>query len=128
MRIYPRDLIKSRCPWGSIDHWDQLAQGVYSVSTSSNGGIYLAPKAKYSMPRLLQRSPFCNNSWWEEDIDQFYVQLFLFDQIQQFGGFSYQLRTYTPEGLKRTFACFLNGRYNGKFDDLLYPFLLEDIA
>jgi hypothetical protein len=58
-------------PWGDIDAFSVIADGVYEVSTPSHGGIYVSPAARVHMPAaLLAFAPFSGEAgWYEEDCD-----------------------------------------------------------
>jgi hypothetical protein len=59
-------------PWGVVQHTKRLADGIWSVSTSSHGGIWLSQDRLSQLnERLGHEYPtFCRSSeWFEEDCD-----------------------------------------------------------
>jgi len=52
-------------PWGGIQHADELGPGVWSVSTSSHGGIHLSDQRLALIPDYMRG----DGSWFEEDCD-----------------------------------------------------------
>jgi hypothetical protein len=56
-------------PWGAVQHADEMAPGVWSVSTSRHGGIKLEPKINSQVPDYMRRP----GGWYEEDVDWSHV-------------------------------------------------------
>jgi hypothetical protein len=50
-------------PWGSIQHVERLAPGVWSASTAGHGGIKLSPARNKAIPAAARTS----DGWYEED-------------------------------------------------------------
>ena len=59
------------CPWGQIDHAEQIAPGIWSVSTPSHGGLILSAQRLAFMPLALRYvEPFTRIAGaYEEDCD-----------------------------------------------------------
>jgi len=51
-------------PWSGIDNVEMLCVGVYSVSTASHGGVWVAPYLRELLP---QDTEFSEQGWYEED-------------------------------------------------------------
>ena len=65
-------------PWGKPDHANQIAQGIWEVSTPSHGGFWLIPEVRQQMPISWLDSTFCTQGhagWFEEDCDWCLVAL-----------------------------------------------------
>lgn len=60
-----RPKIGGRSPWGKIQDVQDLADGVWFVSTSSHGGIKLSRKLQNEMPECLRQK----TAWYEEDCE-----------------------------------------------------------
>lgn len=58
-----------RSPWGLIDGWDEICPGIYSVSTSSHGGIKLDRAHQARMPESFRGTLYSGSGWYEEDCD-----------------------------------------------------------
>ncbi len=57
-------------PWGYADHVKQISAGIWSVSTPSHGGIYVAPSRRVEMPACLSDGTgYSSDGWFEEDAD-----------------------------------------------------------
>lgn len=59
-------------PWGPVQSGKQLAPGIWSVSTSSHGGIHLSEQRLAELTEILgyEYPTFCGDSqWFEEDCD-----------------------------------------------------------
>lgn len=65
------------CPWGQIDHADQLVPGVWSIGTPSHGGFLLSPERQAAMPEIARRS----GAVYEEDADWSLVALAFADEF-----------------------------------------------
>lgn len=60
--VYVRE--GSQSPWGKVQHADQIATGIASVSTASHGGMKLSPERNLKIPRELRQA---RDRWYEED-------------------------------------------------------------
>ena len=58
-------------PWGSIQHAQQIAPGIWSVSTAGHGGIKLSAARNRAMPADMR----LHGGWYEEDCDAALVGL-----------------------------------------------------
>jgi hypothetical protein len=58
--------VGDRTPWGRADHVYKLGEGIYSASTSSHGGMHLAPAINALIPKYMR----ADNGWYEEDCQQ----------------------------------------------------------
>lgn len=57
-------------PWGKADHYENLGQGIMSVSTSSHGGIFVPDEMLGSIPEAAQADAerwSGSKQWYEED-------------------------------------------------------------
>jgi hypothetical protein len=66
--------ITSRCPsqtpWGPVQQREQIAPGIWSVSTAGHGGIWIAPELRPLAPDwLLAGTGYSGEGWFEEDCD-----------------------------------------------------------
>lgn len=52
-------------PWGAIQSADEIAPGIWDVSTAGHGGIKLEAALNKKVPEYMRRP----NGWYEEDID-----------------------------------------------------------
>lgn len=57
--------IGSASPWGRIDHYKQIAEGIALVSTPSHGGFKLDAKRNKQMPPAFKLA----GGWYEEDCE-----------------------------------------------------------
>lgn len=65
------------CPWGQIDHADQLVPGVWSVGTPGHGGFLLSPERQAAMPEAARRA----GAAYEEDAEWSLVALTFADEF-----------------------------------------------
>ena len=65
------------CPWGTIDHADQLVPGVWGVGTPSHGGFLLSPERQAALPEAIQRA----GAAYEEDAEWSLVALAFADEF-----------------------------------------------
>lgn len=64
--MYPNHVIHT--PWGTPDQIEELAEGIWQVSTPSHGGIVLSEDRAEMLPEGLD--PFTRDyRYWEEDCD-----------------------------------------------------------
>lgn len=57
-------------PWGKADSVELIADGIYTVSTPSHGGILLLPERLAAMPNYMRRPLFLDlYAAYEEDCD-----------------------------------------------------------
>lgn len=55
------------CPWGEVQQWSFVAEGIVHVTTAGHGG-FLVTRALYDkMPEHLRLCSFTDNQWFEED-------------------------------------------------------------
>jgi hypothetical protein len=52
-------------PWGKPDSVEEIAPGIWHVSTPSHGGLKLAPELNKQVPDYLRNA----GGWYEEDLD-----------------------------------------------------------
>lgn len=66
-------------PWGYAQDAEQVAPGVWCVSTASHGGYWLNAEARAAMrmkePALARFKTFAGGPWYEEDCDWAVVAL-----------------------------------------------------
>ena len=87
---YPRET-----PWGSVQHADKLADGIYSLSTASHGGIYLAP---YRQLQIGKKSIWLDSAaFWEEDCDANEPIVFFADELAKAGTVEQKWIEYAKE-------------------------------
>ena len=65
--------IPKHTPWGRTEHAQELAPGIWSVSTASHGGFYLDSRALDRIPQnhqayAAQWSHGRGPNWFEEDV------------------------------------------------------------
>ncbi len=56
-------------PWGHIQDADQIAPGIWSVSTASHGGFYLSQQRMAALPDYLKVNTYGQTCWFEEDVE-----------------------------------------------------------
>jgi hypothetical protein len=57
-------------PWGNADEAEQIAPGIWRVSTPSHGGFILSAERRAAMPAYLRAIPtFAGGPNYEEDCD-----------------------------------------------------------
>jgi len=56
-------------PWGLIDSVTPLGPNAVAVTTSSHGGIWVAPEALEAIPEPLRATAYSGDGWFEEDCD-----------------------------------------------------------
>lgn len=64
-RFYDRTPQPTNSPWGSVDYAEEIAPGIWAVSTASHGGIKLSPQRQRAMPDYMRRK----GGWYEQDCD-----------------------------------------------------------
>lgn len=63
-------------PWGQCDQAEQIAPGIWSVSTPGHGGIQLSQERRLAMPEHLKSVyTYAGGNWFEEDCDWCIVAL-----------------------------------------------------
>jgi hypothetical protein len=72
-------------PWGAIQQINELAPGIWSVSTASHGGIYVAPELYAKMPEVLKGTAYSGGGWFEEDCDWAIPYAWFCDRIAEAG-------------------------------------------
>lgn len=60
-----------RSPWGKVQHCNQIAEGIVSVSTASHGGLKLSIERNNQIPEGARKS----SGWYEEDCEWSIVAL-----------------------------------------------------
>lgn len=63
-------------PWGRADHYENLGQGVFAVSTVGHGGIYVPDEMLHNIPesrRADAKRWSGSENWYEEDCCWAYV-------------------------------------------------------
>ena len=57
-------------PWGEVEDARHVGHGVYFVSTSSRGGLYVPQAMVDAMPAALRCNRYSGGGqWWEEDVE-----------------------------------------------------------
>ena len=56
-------------PWGAIQTYDKLADGVYTVDTAGHGGLWLSDERIAQLPEHYESFACDNRRWHEEDED-----------------------------------------------------------
>lgn len=74
----------SDTPWGPSQGWEQIADGIWTTSTASHGGVWLAQWRRQTVQDKLPawfaaRRPDRGSAWYEEDCE-WSVPAILFDQ------------------------------------------------
>lgn len=58
-------------PWGMVQHYKKVADGIEKVSTSSHGGVRLNKERNdIIMKRFPDFRPWAGSGWYEEDCDE----------------------------------------------------------
>ena len=65
MTTYAPTAQPTRSPWGAVQSAEQLAPGVWRVSTAGHGGIKLSPARNRAVPGIARAA----GGWYEEDCD-----------------------------------------------------------
>src|ERR1700761_7735189 len=60
-------------PWGAVDGGEAVGDGLFSVSTSSHGGMFVPDNLNRTIPEPFRRK----DRWYEEDCDYAIVIFFL---------------------------------------------------
>ncbi|GBF59161.1 hypothetical protein PbB2_02853 [Candidatus Phycosocius bacilliformis] len=68
-------------PWGHIQDADQIAPGIWSVSTASHGGFYLSQERMSALPDYLKVNTYGQTCWFEEDVEVSLVLLGFADEF-----------------------------------------------
>ena len=61
----------SRTPWGPVQGYTNIADGIVQVYTAGHGGVRLSPERNRAIPKPLRNS----NRWYEEDCEAMRVGL-----------------------------------------------------
>jgi Domain of unknown function (DUF7007) len=56
-------------PWGVVDARDEIARGVWSVSTPGHGGLWVDPSRRLEIPPSCRTTNYSSGGWFEEDMD-----------------------------------------------------------
>lgn len=91
-------------PWGPVQHSKRLADGVWSVSTSGHGGIWLSNERVAELHELMGYSypTFCRDyQWYEEDCD-WVMPVIAFRIQDSYENACKQLRSMSKRWLDRT--------------------------
>ena len=64
-------------PWGKAQHVEQIAEGIFSVSTANHGGTLLDRKRNAQVPDYMRKS----GGWYEEDCDWAIAAIVHFDDF-----------------------------------------------
>ncbi len=78
--------------WGPVQHAEELAPGIWEVSTAGHGGLILSPERLAAMPESWRRTPYSRDGQFEEDAD-WCIPILAFDKE-----FAKQRRHYYEEG------------------------------
>src|SRR5271165_6274308 len=70
-RTYAWTEAPTNSPWGKVDHTEELAPGIWSVSTPGHGGLKLSTQRNGMMPPYMKRA----GGWYEEDCEWSLVAL-----------------------------------------------------
>lgn len=74
----------SYSPWGQVQDFVRLADGIVSVSTAGHGGIWLSPERQKEMHGY--NDNFLHSAeWWEEDCDWAMPYAFFSREIREQG-------------------------------------------
>ncbi len=107
------DNAPSSSPWGQVQHSEQIISGIWAVSTSTHGGIWLSPDRLAELTNILgySYSTFCGSTcWFEEDCD-WCIPAIAF----QFHG-SYEAACQQLRGMSQWLE---NDRYKKAYDALM---------
>jgi hypothetical protein len=103
-------------PWGAVQDCEQLADGIYNVSTASHGGIKLDRERNSRMPEDW-RQP---GGWYEEDCD-WCLPFIVFQADILNGGEKYAVK-HILEGLHiKTLKNWHPDKFEQYFDTILKP-------
>lgn len=104
-------------PWGIIQHREEIAPGICSVSTAGHGGIMLDRAHVARIPRAIEAGYSGSRAAWEEDCD-WAVPYLLFEPefaawgpVQRLGAAKVResarqtLQDYRPDWLAAIDAC-----------------------
>ena len=72
-------------PWGPHDSCEQIAEGLFHVTTPSHGGVYLHPILQIQMPSFLRETNFSRGGWFEEDCDWCIPYIVFEQEILKYG-------------------------------------------
>lgn len=78
-------------PWGAVQTCDQIADGIYWVSTASHGGAYVDRALWLTMPEHIRETTFSDGGFFEEDCDFLLVFHYFEQRLRAFGD-SFALR------------------------------------
>ena len=77
--------MRKSTPWGEAQSGEVLADGIYSYSTASHGGIWLSAERQQQIAPLNAKNFLNSLQWWEEDCDWAIPYLFFNTEIRAFG-------------------------------------------
>lgn len=103
-------------PWGAADGITILADGIFSVSTSSHGGIKLAPYRNAKIPAIA-REP---GGWYEEDC-QWSIPFIVFESDILAHGEEYAVRSIRSGHHKATAKNWEPDFYEAHFGEVIPP-------
>ncbi len=102
---YKREIKSS--PWGAVQNSEHLGSGIYSVSTSSHGGIFVPPELNRQIPAYLRNA----DGFYEEDSD-WAIPALAFPQVEWFAknqdGAKNTLKKWRPNEYEKFFGVKLN--------------------
>jgi len=65
----PAPIKGGHSPWGAIQTVREYAPGIFVVSTSGHGGVWVAPELRPKIPPAHRQTPYSSGGWFEEDCD-----------------------------------------------------------
>jgi len=70
--------VGSSSPWGAVQHRQELAPGLWWVSTAGHGGAWVSPERLAELPEVVRRANIYSGAgspWFEEDAEWALVAL-----------------------------------------------------
>ena len=77
MSVFPSTTRPTDTPWGPVEQAEQILPGIWSITTSSHGGLALSEQRQDAMPPALQLA----EGFYEEDCDWSLVYIAFEDEF-----------------------------------------------
>jgi len=95
-------------PWGVVQHAEELAPGIWQVSTPSHGGLQVSTDRLAAMPARFRYTTYSDGAWFEEDCDWALVAVAfpdVFNETLYRDALNTLRRGYMSEAYKTWLAC-----------------------
>ena len=107
---------RGNSPWGTIQDVTELAEGLWSVSTASHGGIKCSKKRNAQIPDYMRRA----GGWYEEDCEWSIPFVVFEGDILEFSNAD-ATRAIIAQEHRATFRAWFPDHYERRYEVTLAP-------